>query len=71
MEEVVKLRTNMIGFKMNCFKKKNLRGFFQIDGRDLTDKEVRSFVNYCIDKGYKTDADCPECEIIKAITYRK
>lgn len=42
--------------------RKNLRGFFTLEGKELTDAEVRLLVNYAITKGYEYDADIPNYE---------
>ena len=68
--ETVKVRTCMAGVKKWCWRK-NLKGFFTHNGKDLSDQEVRNLVNYCIDKGYETDGDLPEEEIEQALNYNK
>ena len=51
----------MRGFKqwMDAHPRKNLRGCFSVDGRDVTNAEVRRVVSYAVDKGYETEADIP------------
>ena len=55
----------MRGFKkwMDSHRKKNLKGFFSIGERELTDREVRLAVNYAVRKGYKYDSDIPVEEL--------
>ena len=62
---VHKIKTNMRGFKkwMDSHRKKNLKGFFSIGERELTDREVRLAVNYAVRKGYKYDSDIPVEEL--------
>lgn len=62
---VHKVKTNMRGFKkwMDSHRKKNLKGFFSIGERELTDREVRLAVNYAVRKGYKYDSDIPVEEL--------
>lgn len=47
--------------------RKNLRGFFTINGRDMTDAEVRRVVSYAVEKGYETEADIPSEELARII----
>lgn len=56
------LTTNLKGFK-KLFWKKNLKGYFSFEGRELTDAEIRHLFNYAITKGYKRDVDIPEYEV--------
>ena len=62
---VHKIKTNMRGFKkwMDSHRKKNLKGFFSIGERELTDREVRLAVNYAVRKGYEYDSDIPVEEL--------
>lgn len=43
--------------------RKNYKGYFVYDGRELSDKEVRNVVNYGVKHGYMTEADIPDDEI--------
>lgn len=45
----------------------NLRGFFTINGRDMTDTEVRRVVSYAVEKGYETEADIPSDELAELL----
>ena len=51
----------MRGFKkwMDAHPRKNLSGCFSVDGRDMTNAEVRRLVSYAVEKGYETEADIP------------
>lgn len=59
----------MINFKKKYWRH-NLKGFFSHEGHELTDKEVRCLVNYCIDKGYETERKLPDDEYLSAISYQ-
>ena len=63
--ETFKIRTCMRGFKqwMDAHPRKNLRGYFSVDGRDMTNAEVRRVVSYAVEKGYETEADIPSEEL--------
>ena len=45
----------------------NLEGFFNFNGRPLTDIEVRKIVEYGIIKGYRCDVDIPDDEVLKIL----
>lgn len=71
-----KICTCMRGFKkwMDAHPRKNLNGFFSVDGRDMTDAEVRRVVSYAVEKGYETEADIPSEELdqlLKGGNYEK
>lgn len=51
------------GIKKNMWRS-NLQGFFEINGRPLSDSEVRKLIEYGISKGYK-DNSCFTDEDIK------
>ena len=59
----------MRGFKkwMDAHPRKNLRGCFSVDGRDMTDAEVRRVVSYAVEKGYETEADIPSAELAELL----
>lgn len=63
--KTVKITTCMRGFKkwIDAHPRKNLRGFFTINGRDMTDEEVRRVVSYAVEKGYETEEDIPSEEL--------
>lgn len=60
-----KIRTCMLGFKkwMDDHPRKNLRGYFTVDGRDMTNEEVRRVVSYAVEKGYETEANISSEEL--------
>ena len=64
-----KIRTCMRGFKkwMDDHPRKNLRGCFSVDGRDMTNDEVRRVVSYAVEKGYETEADIPSEELTQLL----
>lgn len=62
----IKLTTCLVGLKRNWWRK-NLRGYFVFNGRELTDAEVRKVVEYGISKGYETEADIPDEELKKLL----
>ena len=43
--------------------RKNLRGYFTVDGRDMTNNEVRHVVSYAVEKGYETEANISSEEL--------
>lgn len=59
----------MRGFKlwMDAHPRKNLKGYFSVNGRDMTDAEIRKVVSYAVEKGYETDADIPSEELAKLL----
>jgi hypothetical protein len=66
---VHKVRTSMRGFKkwMDAHPTQNLHGYFSVNGRDMTDAEIRMVVSYAVEKGYETDADIPSEELAKLL----
>lgn len=67
--KTVKITTCMRGFKkwIDAHPRKNLRGFFTVNGRDMTDAEVRRVVSYAVEKGYETEADIPSTELAELL----
>ena len=51
--------------------RKNLSGFFSVNGRSLTNAEVRKVVEYGIAKGYVTNEDIPTDEVIELLGWEK
>jgi hypothetical protein len=53
--------TNLKGFSQcDCYVNgDNLTGFFSYDGKNLTDQEIRTLVEYGISHGYTYDSDIP------------
>ena len=64
-----KVRTSMRGFKqyMDAHPRKNLTGYFSIDGRDMTNAEIRKMVSYAVEKGYETEGDIPSEELAQLL----
>ena len=60
------LKTNLRGLKRWAWRK-NLDGFFSVDGKELSDKQVRLMVEWAISKGYEYDADIPDSEVIELL----
>ncbi|MDH6308088.1 type II secretory pathway predicted ATPase ExeA [Dysgonomonas sp. PFB1-18] len=60
------LKTNLKGLKRWAWRK-NLSGFFIVNGKELTDAQVRTMVEWAINKGYEYDADIPEKEVIELL----
>lgn len=60
------LTTNLQGLKRNYWRK-NLNGFFTIDGKPLSDSQVRRLVNWGISHGCRTEADIPEDKIAEIL----
>lgn len=64
------IKVSLKGLKQQAWKKK-LDGFFNINGRYLSDPEVRKLVEYGISKGYETNEDIPVEEAIKILGWDK
>jgi hypothetical protein len=64
-----KIRTSMRGFKqwMDAHPRKNLKGYFSVNGRDMTNAEIRKMVSYAVEKGYETAADIPSEELAQLL----
>lgn len=60
------IKTSLKGLKKWAWKK-NLKGFFSVNGKDLTDAQVRTMVEWAISKGYEYDSDIPENEVIELL----
>jgi len=60
------LRTDLKGLKKWAWRK-NLTGFFSVNGKELSDAQVRIMVKWAISKGYEYDADIPEDEVIELL----
>ena len=65
--KTLKIQTCMQGFKkwMDNHPRKNLRGYFTVDGRDMTNAEVRRVVSYAVEKGYETESDIQSEELVQ------
>lgn len=66
MKMKMKMTTNLEGLKKFAWKR-NLKGFFVLNGRELSDNEVRRVVEYGIAKGYRTEADIPDDEVAQLL----
>ena len=60
------IKTSLKGLKKWAWRK-NLRGFFSVNGKELSDAQVRTMVEWAIAKGYEYDADIPEDEVIELL----
>lgn len=67
---VHKVSVSLQGIKKFAWRK-NLNGFFCVNGRSLTNAEVRKVVEYGIAKGYETNEDIPTEEVIKLLGWEK
>ena len=64
--------TNLIGFrKLYGQRRNNWFGLWWLDGRALTDREARIFVDRAIATGYTFDEDVPEDKIREWIGWTK
>ena len=63
------MKTNLKGFKVNCWEFEDLTGLFNYDGRPMTDKEIRAVVEWGIQHGCETDADIPPEMVERIIQY--
>lgn len=64
------IKVSLKGVRQQAWKKK-LDGFFSINGRYLSDSEVRKLVEYGISKGYETNEDIPVEEAIEVLGWNK
>ena len=60
------IKTNLKGLKRWAWRK-NLKGFFSVNGKELSDAQVREMVEWAISKGYEYDADIPEEKVAKLL----
>lgn len=60
------IKVNLKGLKKWAWRK-NLKGFFSVNGKELSDEQVRTMVEWAISKGYEYDADIPEKEVIELL----
>lgn len=61
----MKMTTNMVGLRrwMDAHPRKNCAGYFSVNGKPLTHKEVVMVVDYCVNHGYRTEEDIPDEEL--------
>lgn len=60
------IKTSLRGLKRWAWRK-NLSGFFSVNGKELSDEQARTMVEWAIKKGYEYDADIPEEEVIELL----
>ena len=60
------IKTNLKGLKKWAWRM-NLKGFFSVKGKELSDAQVRTMVEWAISKGIEFDADIPEDEVIELL----
>lgn len=64
------IKVSLKGVRQQAWRKR-LGGFFSINGRYLSDQEVRKLVEYGISKGYDTNEDIPVEEAIEVLGWNK
>lgn len=63
------MKTNLKGFKANCWKFEDLTGWFNHGDNPMTDKEIRAVVEWGIQHECETEADIPPEMVKKIIQY--
>lgn len=66
----MKMTVNLQGLKRNAWRK-NLTGFFTINGKPLSDSQVRKLVNWGIEHGCRTNEDIPSEKIMEIISEKQ
>lgn len=66
---VHRVAASLQGIRKHLWRK-NLNGFFMVNGRYLTDDEVRKVVDYGISKGYETNKEFTDEEIIDLLGWK-
>lgn len=66
---VHRVAASLQGIRKHLWRK-NLNDFFMVNGRYLTDDEVRKVVEYGISKGYETNKEFTDEEIINLLGWR-
>lgn len=66
MKEKHTIKTNLQGLKKWVWRK-NLNGFFSVNGKELSDAQVRTMVEWAIMKGYEYDADITVKEVVELL----
>ncbi|WP_279134850.1 hypothetical protein [Parabacteroides johnsonii] len=69
IKETHTIKTNLKGLKKWAWRK-NLKGFFSVKGKELSDAQVRKMVDWAIAKGYEYDADIPVDEVIELLNIK-
>ena len=65
--EVVTLKVNLAGLKRHSCRK-DLSGYFTVNGKPLSDSQVRKLVNWGIEHGCRTEADIPSDKIVSILS---
>lgn len=65
----MKVVTNMRGLSrwITAHPRKNLYGFFTVNGKPLTHEQVLKVVSYCVKKGYETEENLPDNELTELL----
>lgn len=66
---VHRVAASLQGIRKHLWRK-NLNDFFMVNGRYLTDDEVRKVVDYGISKGYETNKEFTDEEIINLLGWK-
>lgn len=66
---VHRVAASLQGIRKHLWRK-NLNDFFMVNGRYLADDEVRKVVDYGISKGYETNKEFTDEEIINLLGWR-
>jgi len=63
------MKTDMFGLRrwMDAHPRKKLDGYFVVGKRPLTHQEVVKVVDYCVSRGYRTEDDLPDEELVKLL----
>jgi hypothetical protein len=66
----MKMTVNMKGLQkwMQKHPRRRTDGWFSINGKELTHEQVKTMIDYAVQKGYRTDADIQE-EVIAEILF--
>ncbi len=67
------MKTDMVGLQrwIRTHPRKRVDGFFTLNGRELSHNECKKVVDYAVAKGYKTEEDIPDEEIIKLLGWKQ
>lgn len=66
---VHRVAASLQGIRKHLWRK-NLNGFFMVNGQYLTDDEVRKVVDFGISKGYETNKEFTDEEIINLLGWK-
>lgn len=61
------MNADLLGMKLYYSERgRSMSGILKREnGKHLTDKEARAFIDYCIEQGYKDLYSCPEFDEVK------